>query len=141
MLPRLGRSLNQAIAKASEEPIGSPRRSGVCCHGQNQEFTMILLEFSMSPMTKGDSVSAYVARSLDIIDKSGLSYQLTPMGTIIEGEWDAVMAVVTACFERMKADCPRISTQIKIDYRDAPAGRLASKVKAVEDHLGRKLST
>jgi len=39
---------------------------------------MVLLEFSMSPLDKGVSLSPYVARSLDIIDKSGLPYQLTP---------------------------------------------------------------
>ena len=77
---------------------------------------MVLLEFSMSPLSQGESVSAYVARSLDIIDKCGLPYQLTPMGTIIEGEWPEVMAVVTACFEAMRVDCNRIGTHIKIDY-------------------------
>ncbi len=102
---------------------------------------MVLLEFSMSPLSAGESVSAYVARSLDIIDRSGLPYQLTPMGTIIEGEWSEVMAVVTACFEAMRADCSRISTSIRIDYRDAPAGRLKAKVAAIEQKLGRKLST
>jgi len=102
---------------------------------------MVLLEFSMAPMTKGESVSAYVARSLDIIDKSGLPYQLTPMGTIIEGEWPDVMAVVTACFEAMRADCTRIGTHIKIDYRSGPGGRLTSKVDSVQKKLGRKLST
>jgi uncharacterized protein (TIGR00106 family) len=102
---------------------------------------MVLLEFSMSPLDKGESVSAYVSRSLDIIDKSGLPYQLTPMGTIIEGEWAEVMAVVTACFERMRADCQRISTSIRIDYRAGPGGRLRSKVSSVEQKLGRKLST
>lgn len=102
---------------------------------------MVLLEFSMSPMTQGESVSDYVARSLDIVDKSGLPYQLTPMGTIVEGEWNEVMAVVTACFEAMRQDCNRIGTQIRIDYRAGPSGRLQSKVKAVEDKLGRKLST
>lgn len=102
---------------------------------------MVLLEFSMSPFGKGESLSPYVARSLDIIDKSGLPYQLTPMGTIIEGEWAEVMAVVTACFETMSADCERISTQIKIDYRAGPGDRIKAKVAAVEDRLGRKLST
>ena len=102
---------------------------------------MVLLEFSMSPMNKGESVSAYVARSLDIIDKSGLPYQLTPMGTIIEGEWDQVMAVVTACFEAMSSDCERIGTHIKLDYRAGPGGRIKSKVASVEDKLGRKLAT
>ncbi|HET9313759.1 MAG TPA: MTH1187 family thiamine-binding protein, partial [Nitrospira sp.] len=64
---------------------------------------MVLLEFSMSPLGKGESVSKYVSRSLDIIDKSGVPYQLTPMGTILEGEWEDVMGVVTACFKALQA--------------------------------------
>jgi uncharacterized protein (TIGR00106 family) len=102
---------------------------------------MVLLEFSMSPLDKGESVGAYVARSIDIIDKSGLPYQLTPMGTIIEGEWDEVMKVVAACFERMKQDCNRVSTSIRIDYRAGKGGRLKSKVASIESKLGRTLST
>jgi uncharacterized protein (TIGR00106 family) len=105
------------------------------------ETAVVLLEFSMTPMTRGESVSTYVARSLDIVDKSGLPYQLTPMGTIVEGEWAEVMAVVTACFEAMRADCDRVSTSIRIDYRAGPGGRLKSKVDAVQQRLGRKLST
>jgi uncharacterized protein (TIGR00106 family) len=102
---------------------------------------MVLLDFSMSPISKGESVSAYVARSLDIIDRSGLPYQLTPMGTIIEGEWAEVMAVVTACFEAMRKDCDRVSTSIRVDYRAGTGGRLKAKVESVEQKLGRKLST
>jgi uncharacterized protein (TIGR00106 family) len=102
---------------------------------------MVLLEFSMWPLTKGESLSAYVARSLDIIDKSGLAYRLTPMGTVIEGEWDEVMAVVRACHEAMKADCERIETAIKIDYRAGKSGRLDSKIQSVEAKVGRTLST
>jgi len=101
---------------------------------------MVLLEFSMSPLDKGDSLSPYVARSLDIIDKSGLPYQLTPMGTILEGEWEQVMAVVTACYQRMSQDCDRISTSMRIDYRAGKSGRLKSKIQAVESKLGRTLS-
>ena len=55
---------------------------------------MILLEFSMMPLDKGESVSKYVARSLEIIDKSGLDYRVNSMGTVVEGEWDEVMNVV-----------------------------------------------
>ena len=102
---------------------------------------MVLLEFSMTPSTKEESKSQYVARILDIIDKSGLLYQLTPMGTIIEGEWAEVMAVVTDCFDALEVDCPRISSQIKIDYRAGTTSRMASKVGAIETLLGRKLST
>lgn len=102
---------------------------------------MVLLEFSMTPTGQGESVSAHVARILDVIDRSGVPYQLTPMGTILEGEWDEVMAVVTACFETLAADCPRIGAHLKLDYRAGPAGRLHSKVAKVEQRLGRKLKT
>ncbi|MFO1397093.1 MAG: MTH1187 family thiamine-binding protein [Burkholderiales bacterium] len=102
---------------------------------------MVLLEFTMSPLGQGESVSAYVARILDIVDKSGVPYQLTPMGTILEGEWAEVMAVVTACFDALRADCDRVSVQVRVDYRKGPAGRLRSKVETVERRLGRKLST
>ncbi len=102
---------------------------------------MVLLEFSMTPSSREESKSAYVARILDVIDKSGLSYQLTPMGTIIEGEWAEVMGVVTDCFRSLEVDCPRISSQIKIDFRAGLTSRMKSKVTAVESLLGRKLST
>jgi uncharacterized protein (TIGR00106 family) len=102
---------------------------------------MVLLEFSMSPLGKGESVGKYVARSLDIIDKSGVAYRLNPMGTVLEGEWDDVFRVVRKCYERMKKDCNRISCSIKIDYRKGHKGRLSSKVASVERHLKRKIRT
>ena len=100
---------------------------------------MVLLEFSMSPLGKGESVSEYVSRSLDIIDKSGVPYRLNPMGTVVEGEWDEVFDVVRKCYERMKKDCNRISCTIKVDYRKGHSGRLVSKVASVEKTLKRSI--
>jgi uncharacterized protein (TIGR00106 family) len=100
---------------------------------------MVLLEFSMSPLGKGESVSKYVSRSLDIVDKSGVAYRLNPMGTVLEGEWDEVFGVVRQCYERMKKDCNRISCSIKVDYRKGHSGRLVSKVASVEKTLKRAI--
>ena len=100
---------------------------------------MVLLEFSMTPLDKGASVSRYVARSLDIIDRSGLDYRLTAMGTIIEGEIDEVLDVLKRCFDAMSADCSRVTCTAKLDYREGHRGRLESKVKSVEEKLGREL--
>ncbi|MEA5097608.1 MAG: MTH1187 family thiamine-binding protein [Burkholderiaceae bacterium] len=102
---------------------------------------MVLLEFAMAPVDKGEELVEYVARILDIIDKSGVPYKLTPMSTILEGEWDQVMTVVSACFRELEKDCHRISTNIKIDYRAGGHSRIQSKIDAVESRLGRKLST
>lgn len=102
---------------------------------------MVLLEFSMSPLGKGESVGKYVARSLEIIDKSRIEYRLNPMGTVLEGEWDEVFGVVKKCYERMKQDCNRISCTIKVDYRKGYTGRLSGKVASVEKRLKRRLKT
>ncbi len=102
---------------------------------------MVLLEFSMSPLGKGESVGKYVSRSLKIIDKSGVEYRLNPMGTVLEGEWDDVFDVVRQCYERMKKDCGRISCTMKVDYRKGHKGRLSGKVASVEKRLKKKLKT
>jgi len=103
---------------------------------------MVLLEFAMSPAGPAQgSLSPYVARILDIVDRSGLPYQLTAMGTILEGDWDQVMAVVGDCFRALQADCPRIGMNLKMDYRAGTESRLQSKVQAVQAQLGRKLHT
>jgi uncharacterized protein (TIGR00106 family) len=102
---------------------------------------MVLLEFSMSPLEKGPSVGDYVARSLKIIDESGLDYRLHAMGTIIEGEIDQVLGVLKECLEAMAADCERITCSAKLDYRRGHSGRLESKVASVETKLGRRLKT
>ena len=102
---------------------------------------MVLLEFSMYPTDKGESVSDYVKRSLEIIDDSGLPYRLGPMGTTLEGEWDEVMDVVTRCFEAMRKDCRRIACQIKIDYREGRRGALDGKVETLKRKTGRDLKT
>lgn len=99
----------------------------------------VLLEFSITPLDKGESVGAFVARSLDVIDKSGLPYRLGPMGTCLEGEWEEVMAVVKRCFDQMKRDCRRITISMKADYREGVSGRLEGKVASVEKHLGRPI--
>jgi uncharacterized protein (TIGR00106 family) len=95
----------------------------------------------MSPLGKGESVGKYVARSLDIIDKSGVPYRLNPMGTVLEGEWDEVFAVVRKCYEEMKKECNRITCTIKVDYRKGHRGRLESKIASVERRLKRRLRT
>lgn len=99
----------------------------------------VLLEFSMTPLDKGESVSKYVARSLDIIDQSGLPYRLGPMGTTVEGEWDEVMAVAKACYEKMSSDCGRITCSMRIDARAGKEGRLQGKTDKIESVLGRSV--
>jgi uncharacterized protein (TIGR00106 family) len=102
---------------------------------------VVLLDFSMSPLGKGESVAPYVARCLEIVEASGLDYRLHAMGTTLEGEWDEVFAVVRRCFEALKGDCERITCSIKVDYRRGQRGRLDAKVRSVQALVPRPLKT
>ncbi|RYG65906.1 MTH1187 family thiamine-binding protein [bacterium] len=101
---------------------------------------MLLAELSIWPMDKGVSVAPYVARALDVIDKSGLAYKVGPLGTCIEGDYDAVMAVVKQCHEALWADSDRVMCSLKMDWRRGKTGRIDGKVDSVEKSLGRSLN-
>jgi uncharacterized protein (TIGR00106 family) len=102
---------------------------------------MVLLDFSITPLGKGESVSAYVARCMEVVAASRLDHQLHAMGTTLEGELDEVLAVVRRCFAALEPDCNRISCSIKIDYRKGPGGRLRSKVEKVQSLINRPRKT
>jgi len=102
---------------------------------------MVLLEMSIVPMGKGESVSKYVARCIDMVDQSGLDYELHAMGTIVEGELDQVLNLMRQCIEETAQASDRVSCTAKIDYRRGASGRLKSKVASVEKRLGRSVRT
>lgn len=96
---------------------------------------MVLAELSLFPLDRGVHLSAHVARAVDMIRKSGLNHQLTAMGTLIEGEWDDVMRLVSACYKEMERDADRIYLTLKIDAKKGAANQLAEKVAHVEEKL------
>lgn len=101
---------------------------------------MVLLEMSIVPMGVGDSVSQYVAQCVDLVDQSGLDYELHSMGTIVEGELPAVLSLMQICIEKMGEHSDRVSCAAKLDFRRGKSGRLKSKVESVEKKLGREVA-
>ena len=82
-----------------------------------------------------------MARAVDLVDRSGLAYRVNPMGTVVEGPLDDVVALIARCHKAVAADCARVSTVIKIDDRRGVTDALESKVADVEQRLGRALRT
>ena len=99
----------------------------------------MLVEFSIAPIGKGENLAVLVAKILDIVDASGLPYQVTSMGTLVEGEWDDVFALIKECHMKMRQYADRVDTRIAIDDRARAKGRIAGKVEDVEEILGRRL--
>jgi uncharacterized protein (TIGR00106 family) len=98
----------------------------------------VLLEFSMFPTDKGESVSPYVSKVIQMIRDSGASYQLTPMGTIIESnDIDEALNLVKQAYEVLdKSGCNRIYSSLKFDIRKGKENRLQAKVDSIREKIG-----
>jgi uncharacterized protein (TIGR00106 family) len=99
---------------------------------------MAVIEISVAPLGTGTpGVSDYVAACVEVVATSGLNFQLTPMGTIIEGEIDQILPVLRQMHEvPFTKGAVRVSTLIKIDDRRDQSGHdMAGKVTSVTRKL------
>ncbi|WP_112262053.1 MTH1187 family thiamine-binding protein [Lentzea terrae] len=97
----------------------------------------MLVAFSVAPSGSDSSggVAKAVAEAVRIVRESGLPNETNAMFTLIEGEWDEVMAVVKRATEAVQASAPRVSLVLKADIRPGYTGQLRAKVERVEEHL------
>lgn len=100
----------------------------------------MLFQLTMFPTGKRkSSVSAEVAKVIDLIDKSGLPYKLGPMSTAIEGEWTEVMTLINKARRMLRRSNDRIYISITIDDRKGARRRLTGKVDSIQRKLGREM--
>ncbi len=84
------------------------------------------------------SQSHFVSRVIKIIERSGIRYQLTPMGTVLEGESiEEILDIVRRVHEELSMDenVQRILTTLKIDDRKDKKVRMEDKIKSVREKL------
>ena len=98
---------------------------------------MAIVFVTIAPLgTASSSLSAYVAGVERILRNSGLRHQLTAMGSIVEGDLDAILRVVRQMHEQpFLAGAVRVSTLIKIDDRRDKAASIDAKIRSVEEKL------
>lgn len=96
----------------------------------------MMAQISIVPIGDDSHLSGPVSKAVKLIHDSGLEYKLTPMGTLIKGEWQEVMDLVKACHEAVRAEHDRVITQIKIDDVKENEPTFAGKMKAVENKAG-----
>jgi uncharacterized protein (TIGR00106 family) len=99
---------------------------------------MAIAEISIVPLgTKTPSVSQYVARAIKVLEKEkDIKYEITPMGTIVEGDLDRILAVVRKMHEGVFGEgVARVSTTVKIDDRRDKAQGMKDKVDSLRKKL------
>jgi len=98
---------------------------------------MAILEISIVPIgIEGSSLSSYVAGCLQVLKKEKVRYELTAMGTNIQGSLRDLMRVALKMHEvPFKKGAPRVLTTMRIDDRRDKMGTLKGKKKAVQNKL------
>ena len=100
---------------------------------------MAIVEVSVVPIgTQSPSVSKYVARAMQVLqDEKDIKYELTAMGTIIEGDLEKLLSLVSRMHQSaFDAGAMRVVTTVKIDERRDKPSSMSSKVEAVKRELG-----
>jgi len=102
----------------------------------------IVVELSMFPIGKEESVSIYVSRIIKMIDASGIQYKLNPMGTVFETEtMSESLGIIEKAYRQLEDDCSRVYCTVKFDIRKGDKSMLSRKIKSLEERLGKKIST
>ena len=101
---------------------------------------MAILEISVVPIGTGNtSLSAYVADCLRILKKGKVHYELSSMGTNIEGNLKDLFKIAIKMHQiPFKKGALRVLTTLKIDDRRDKKGTLEGKKRAVKSKLRRK---
>jgi uncharacterized protein (TIGR00106 family) len=98
----------------------------------------MMVEFSILPIGEESHVGKYIAAAVQVVHESGIDYRLTPMGTILVGDWEQTMEVIRKCHETVRQMSDRVVTRIKIDDFKGVERAPEEKIKAVETLLGFK---
>ena len=92
----------------------------------------MMVELSILPVGREVHLGKYVAEAVKVVHESGVEYRLTPMGTLLIGDWETVMNVARACHEVVRQHCDRVVTKIKIDDLKGVQKLPEEKIKSVE---------
>lgn len=98
----------------------------------------VIAEVKIAPLgTANTSLSHYVASCLNVAKQAqDVSYQLTAMGTILQGPLPRVLDLVQEMHEvPFTLGAKRVLTTITIDDRRDKLATMESKVKAVNQHV------
>ena len=100
---------------------------------------MALVEVSIIPIGTGSpSLSRYIARAVEVLQgEKDIKYELTAMGTVIEGDLARLMALVGKMHEAVfDAGVMRVLTTVNIDDRRDKTSSLSGKVESLKRELG-----
>ncbi len=101
---------------------------------------MAIAELTVVPLgTEDTSLSSYVAGCHEVLkEQDKVEYQLTPMGTILEGDLEDIFEITKKMHEvPFSNGAKRVTTSLKIDDRRDKTASMKQKMSSVEGKLNK----
>ena len=98
----------------------------------------MIVEISAVPIGVGTSLSKYIAKVIEVLEKRGLKFELNPMGTVVEVNSFSELCGLLEEIDRTLLDLgsERNYYVIKVDKKKS-GGSMEQKVRSVMEKLGR----
>jgi uncharacterized protein (TIGR00106 family) len=98
---------------------------------------MPVLDISIVPVgTSQASFSSYVSEACKIVERQGLKYQITPTGTVVEGNLEQLMSLAQEMHSiPFQMGAERVITSMTIDERHDQAMDMERQVQSVKRNM------
>ena len=97
-----------------------------------------IMNFAIFPIDKGDHIGEYVSKVVEYIKDSGVNYEFSPMGTIIEAETvPELLSVIEHAYKIMDPISERIYCVMNMDSNKKKSNLIKEKRNSIEKRIGK----
>ena len=97
----------------------------------------VIMNFAIFPIDKGDHIGEYVSRVVEFIRSTGLNYQFSPMGTVVEAKTvRELLDIVEEAYRIMDPVSDRIYCVMNMDSNKNKSNLIKQKRASIEKRIG-----
>ena len=97
-----------------------------------------IMNFAIFPIDKGDHIGEYVSKVVQHVKNSGLNYEFSPMGTIIEADTvPELLKIIEEAYKIMEPISDRIYCVMNMDSNKNKNNLIKGKRDSIEKRIGK----
>ena len=97
-----------------------------------------IMNFAIFPMDQGSHVGEYVSKVVEHIRNSGLQYQFSPMGTVVEADTvEELLSLIKDAYDILSPVSDRVYCNVSMDFSASKSNRIKAKRESIESRIGK----
>lgn len=93
----------------------------------------MLAELRVTPVGSSTSFARLIADLVPVLAESPLQYQVHAMGTTLEGDLEAILALVRRSHQEARKHADRVLIELSLDDRSSAEGEIVRGLQHVRD--------